>query len=326
MALTDLFEAIEQGKRAEVAGDVGPWPKNQPTCSDLSPCARETALAILHWKDRPPMSPEVMMRLTVGTEAEGPAMGRLHRYGFKVVEQQSWVELRDKRGRLILRGKIDGMIEWQGRRIPFDYKTVDPRIYPRLNTLNDLLEHPFFRKWPNQLWSYEYGKNIETGFLLLDNLLGLWKCIEVPLDWERMDALVRQCEVAVEAVEQVRGGTPEAEALPAYHENPAVCRRCWAFGRVCTPPAEYHGLAMATDPELEAEFDRRAALEPAHREYEALDKALKERVKGKDGLVVGNWLVQGKALTVNYKAQPARVVEQWRSTFTRITGADPVSD
>jgi hypothetical protein len=296
--------------------DLGPFPRSNPTASDLSECARETALGILHWQERPPITPELRARFEVGNQVEPQVVAALLRYGLRVVEQQVQFEIKDRAGRVALRGKIDGKVEWEGRRFPFDVKTVNPNAFAKLRTFEDVREHVFFGKWVRQLWAYEYLSDIETGFLLLDNLLGAWRLIEVPLDFSEMEQTLRRCETAVSAVDRIRLGAPEEEALPGYHDDPAVCRRCWAFGRLCNPPVEHHGLALLTDPQLEEDLDRRAELEPAHKEYERLDKACKEKVKGKDGLVIGPWLVQGKERSRDgYTVKPAK---WWETKFTRV--------
>ena len=318
--LADLFAAITAAREKALMKDQGPWPKNQPTASDLSACARETSLAILHWQERPGFTPEVLGRLEAGRDAEPRILPKLTAYGFEVVEQQRQFELKGKSGAVILRGRIDGLMAWQGQRIPFDLKTISPMIYPRMNTVEDLLAHPFFSKWPRQLWAYEYLTNSETGFLLLEDLQGHWKMIDIPMDWGRMETILQQCDDAVEAVEAVqRHGTAEAEALPPFASDPATCRRCWAFGRLCTPPLEYQGLTVADDPEMEAKLARRAELEGPAKEHETLDKEIKERVKGKDGLVIGPWLIQGKEITRNMKATEAKSVTFWQAKITRVS-------
>lgn len=318
MALEALFAAIEHARLAEMSRDLGPFPKNNPTASDLSQCPRETALAILHWQERPPITPELHARFEVGKQVEPQVVSALLRYGLAVVEQQVMFELKDSAGRLVMRGKIDGKVEWgaERKRYPFDVKSVNPNAFARLRTFEDVRDHVFFGKWARQLWAYEYGHDIETGFLLLDNLIGEWRLIEVPLDFGEMEGILRRCETAVAAVDRIRLGASEDEALPGYHDDPAVCRSCWAFGRVCNPPMEHQGLALMTDPEFEADLDRRGELQPAHKEYEALDKACKEKVKGKDGLVIGPWLVQGKE-----KKRVAHAVKEsryWETKFIRV--------
>ena len=322
--LSDLFTAITTAREKALMKDQGPWPKSQPTASDLSACARETALGILHWQERPGFTRNP--RAAGGEpDAEPRILPKLTAYGFEVVEQQRAFELQGKTGAVILRGRIDGLMAWQGQRIPFDLKTISPMIYPRMNTVEDLLAHPFFSKWPRQILAYEYLTNSETGFLLLEDLQGHWKMIEVPMDWGRMETILQQCEDAVEAVEAVqRHGATEDEALPPFASDPATCRRCWAFGRLCMPPLEYQGLTVADDPEMEAKLARRAELEGPAREHETLDKEIKERVKGKDGLVIGAWLIQGKEITRNMKATEAKSVTFWQSKITRVSEEAPV--
>ena len=72
-------------------------------------------------------------------------------------------------------------------------------------------------------------------------------------------------------------------------------------------------MTILNSEELEQKLERRAELEAARREYEDLDSDIKETVKGKDGLVVGRFLIQGKEITRNYKAQEARSAVTWQT-------------
>ena len=320
-ALIGLFEEIEGARERALLREQGPWPKSQPTASDLSLCAREQALAVLHWDKRPGFPVDVLARFEVGRDAESPTERKLADYGFPVQEQQRSFELKGRNGLVILRGKIDGKIRWQGKLYPFDTKTVDPLVFPKLQTLADLEAHPFFSKWPRQIMTYEYLDNAETGFLLLQSLRGPWRLIEVPMDYEAMEAILARAEASVDAVMRIRrDGASEEEALPPFVEDTAQCSRCWARGRACFPPGlGADGLRVIDDAELEAKLRRREELRAASSEYEALDKEVKAAVRGKDGLLVGDFLVTGKELLVNYKAKPASTGVQWRTTIERLT-------
>lgn len=321
MPLEELFAEITAARERALLREQGPWPKSQPTASDLSLCAREQALAILHWQDRPGFPIETLARFEIGKDAEAPIERRLADYGFRVQEQQRAFELKGRNGLVILRGTIDGKIKWQGKLYPFDTKTVDPLIYPRLRTLEDLKAHPFFQKWPRQIMTYEYLDNDETGFLLLQNLRGPWRLIEVPMDYEEMETILQRAEAAVDAVMAIRrDGESEADALPDFTTDVQACNRCWARGRVCFPPGVgADGLRVLDDDELEAKLRRREELAASAAEYGALDAEIKAVVRGKDGLLVGDFLVTGKELIVNYKAKPATTGTQWRTTIERLT-------
>jgi hypothetical protein len=309
--LEPLFEKIHQLRSDEFQKRLKPYPRSNPIASDISKCARETALGVLHWQDRPAFSESLIARMEVGTQQENLAAAKLLTYGVRIVEQQQRFEHRDKAGRLILRGQIDGKVEHEGKRIPFDYKTVNPMIFPRMNTVEDFLGHPFFSKYPKQLWTYELMNNIELGFLWLDNLMGEWKFIEVPFDYDGMEQVLKQCEAAVDAIEMVGAGIPETEALPPYHKDPSVCLKCWARGRVCNPPFfGSEGMQLIQDPELEQKLKRRAELDPMAVEYDRLDKdlkeVLKEAMKPEQVFIIGNWMVKAEEKKRSYKAQPAK--------------------
>jgi hypothetical protein len=289
------------------------------------------ALAVLHWQERPSLS-HLQARFEVGNDVERRILERLGQYGFTVTQQQRALECKHpKSGAVVLRGKIDAMLQWEGKAYPFDVKSLDPLIFPKMNRLEDLLEHPFYQKYSRQMWAYEYMTDAETGFLLLDNLKGQWKFIEVPLDMEAFSVVLDNCQRAVEAVkdylmERHRSSalTTDREiaalTLPDYIQDASTCRRCWAFGRLCEPPGvEVAGIEVLEDAELAIKLDRRAELEPASDEWEALDKEIKAAVKGKDGMLVGDWLVTGREISRKMPAMPARVDVFWKSKAERLT-------
>ena len=306
-ALLLLLAEIECRREKALEKDAGGYPRNNPIASDLGECARECALAISHWKEKPAFEPDLVARLQRGRLIEDAALRELSALGIRVRTERTPFELKDVKGRVVLRGKLDGFVEWDHHEYPMEIKSVNPMMFPRLHTAEDMLKSPWMRKWPRQLWSYLYGKNEEVGFFLLDDLLGHWRLIPVELDYGEMEQILKRCEAAVEHLAQ---GT-----LPDYHPDAEGCERCWAFGRVCFPPIDRPGMQMTDNPELEAQLDRRAELDSIYREYLDLDDAVKAAVKGKDGLVVGKWLITGKAQKRHYKAQAERDVEFWQSKF-----------
>lgn len=311
MSLEEFFTDIKQRRNEQLARNAGKWPRNNPTASDISRCTRETALGVLHWEDRPELGLDLLARLEAGKEQENIAYSKMLRLGIEIVEQQRTFELKDKKGRLLLRGKIDGKIAVNRKPIPFDLKTMHPSLFDRFDTVDDLMAHPFFSKYPKQLLAYEYMNDVETGFLWIDNMLGKWKFIEVPMDWELMEKILRQLETAVESIEAVRAGASEETALPPFYFDPGTCLKCWAFKRVCTPPFFMgEGMRAVNDPELADKIARRAELDPLATEYDRLDKEIKEVLKAamkpNDNWIIGDWLVQAQEKQRRMKAQPAK--------------------
>lgn len=318
-ALDGLFAEITRQREIALGREAGPWPKSQPTASDLSLCAREMALAVLHWQERPGFGLDLLARFEMGKDAESPTERKLAQYGFPVVEQQRMFELKGASGLVILRGTIDGKIKWEGQLWPLDIKTVDPLIFPKLQTLADLEAHPFFQKWPRQLMTYCYLTQAPSGFLLLQSLRGPWRLIEVPMDADAMAGILARAEASVEAVLRIRRDKiPEAEALPPFIEDRAVCRRCWAFERVCFPlGVDGPGVTVVDDVELEAKLQRREELDPARKEYEALDAEVKAALRGRTDLLVGDWLITGQE--IQRKSYVVKESRYWKSDITRLT-------
>lgn len=311
MTAAELCREIERRRTAALEARTDAYPRNNPIASDLGPCTREMVLAMTRWKDRPLFGPDLKARFERGNLIESAVLLELQVLGFTVRTERRPFEVKGRDGRLILRGKIDGFISDGRAEFPVEIKSLDPNVYRRVNTVEDFARSGWMAKYPKQLCSYLYAESLPEGFFLLDDCLGHWKMIPVPLDYELAESILRQCESAVEH--------RDAGTLPDYYPDIATCRRCWAFGRVCDPPGAGLGMQTLDDAELEARLVRREELEPAYREYESLDKAVKETVRGKDGVVVGDWLIRGKEITTQYKALPARVGTQWRTTIERFT-------
>jgi len=323
LGIKRLFEEISDKRRAVLMKDAGPYSKNQPTASDISECTRETALAILHWRERPGFDEKILARLEIGREFEASIMSKLFALGIPIVDVQSIVELKGRSGKVVLRGKCDGKVEINRKRYPFDIKSCHPNFFQSLNSLEDFQRNKFARKWLRQIQVYEFLSDVEMGFILLVSLTGEWKFILVQLDYEEMEGLFKQAEEAVEAVEGVRAGLSEDLCLPPFHKDSSVCLKCWAYKNVCYPPVEFEGgLSVLDDPATEVKLDRLAEVKPFKKEAEQLEKELKARFEGAELVVVGDWIVRGEEKVRNNKAQRAKKAKQtkyWQTKFERVS-------
>jgi hypothetical protein len=322
--VSNLCQEIASRRAKALERRIEAYPRNNCIASDLGPCTREMALAILHWKDRPLPSPELKARFERGNLIEDAVIRELETLGISVRVERRPFEIKDGKGRLVLRGRIDGFLEHEKATFPMEVKSLDPNVFRQVDSVEDFKRWIWARKYPNQLLSYLYGENLEEGFFLLDDCLGHWKLLPAVLDYAEMEQILKRCEAATAAVEAVnRDQVPEEQALPPYHTDPAVCRRCWAFGRVCYPPIEEQGLKALADPEFEQMLERWNEIGPAHREYEGLHKQVKEKVRGLTGVVVGRFLIQGEYEDrKGYEVKPSKF---WKPKITVIEeggGAD----
>jgi len=104
------------------------------------------------------------------------------------------------------------------------------------------------------------------------------------------------------------------------------CKGCAFCKTACFPGADYGpGIDIMQDPDLEAKLDRRGELEPAAKEFDALDKEVKDGFKGRRGAVVGSWIIEsskherrGVDLPSEIKKQYEKVTEYWITKIERL--------
>jgi len=310
MTVEDVCKEIVTRREAAVSRRIEAYPRNNPVASDLGPCAREMTLAMTHWQVKPPLSVELKERFDRGNAIEDLVLNELATLGIRVRVDRKAFEIKDTKGRVVLRGRLDGFAEFDRQQFPMEVKSVDANVFRRIETAADFDRFPWARKWPRQLQSYCYAENFEAGFFLLDDCMGHWKLVPVYLDFEEMEQILRRCEAAVEH--------RDAGTLPDFIDDVGACNRCWARGRVCFPPRlGADGLRVLDDAELEALLVRREALREAAHEYEGVDKAVKAAVKGRTDLLVGDFLVTGKEIT--RKSYVVKEGSYWKAEIERLT-------
>jgi hypothetical protein len=122
--------------------------------------------------------------------------------------------------------------------------------------------------------AYLIGYERPWGLFWVTNLRGDWKPIPVWLDYAVAEKVWSYAEDIVFAAKMYREGGP----LPPFTRDPTECARCPFFGRACNPPIREQGATVIEDEYLEAALGRRFALEQPHREFQALDRRIRERL------------------------------------------------
>jgi len=299
----ELCKQIVGRRTLHYAARSRPYPRSNPIASDISDCMRETVLGITNWQDRPEFPVDALERMERGNKVEDWIMLELQELGYRVSRERKPFELKDKKGRVISRGKVDGYIEIGRKSFPFECKSMHPSMYARVYDQEDFDRFSFYRKYPRQLQSYLLAENLEQGFWICDDLMGHWKLIPCRLDLDRAEKVLQHIEGAVE---HLANGT-----LPDFHKDPQVCLKCWAFKRVCMPGfSSGEGMQVLDDQELGAKLARLKELEDAATEYDRYDREVKTFLKAamcdKQTFIIGDFLVSADEKTRKMKAQPAK--------------------
>lgn len=270
------------------------------------PCLRFLVLRRTKGDQQRPPSWQLQARFMMGTEVGKLAVRFMMEQGWEIrsIERPSeWPEYQIS-GRPDMEARPPG----NGVFLPFEVKSVHPNLMAGVRTLEDVLNHRNWRirMWPSQLMTYELLDGHEEGVFLPISLSGLWEPFAVPLDYERAESLLKDCE-AVNA--HIAAGT-EPEPIA----DPDVCPQCSFFQ---TPACDIT-LALAadtqvvTDEGIVGDVRELVALKPKASRYEALRRVLRVRFEGvAEALVPDVAVVKGKQMTRRVKAQPERTDEWW---------------
>jgi hypothetical protein len=298
-------------------------------------CVRRMVYEMAAPQNLPPFPAHVLARFRRGDDRERDLLADLSRMGrdsdppFAIVGQQERFELKDRKGRIAISGKVDARIQINGRRPPLECKAWSPFVTDRIERFSDLFENPWTRSGAYQLLSYLFGAGEAFGFLLLDRS-GLPKLIPVELDdenLERVEDFLTRAQRAIDGLEALDAGGD----LPPFLENdPAECKRCPFYGGTCNPPLAAEGSVILTDPDLEAALARREELDAAATEYDRIDKRIKEQLRGVEHGIAGSFVINGKyskssrvELPADLKAKYTKTDPRGRFTLeiTRLGGA-----
>lgn len=220
----------------------------------------------------------------VGNVFEGYVLRELEEAGIKILQRG-----RDFVDRTLeLSGHIDarlGLPDLGGMEIVAELKSMNAHTWDRVNSIEDMLtgREEWLRRYVAQLTVYLYLSNEELGvFVLANKTTGMIKVIPLALDYAYAESLLKKAEVVRDAV---RSGTPPDRL--AGHAD--VCARC-SFRAVCCPPIINEGVQFLGE-EVAALLERRAELDAAASEYDAIERQLKASIAKPGEYLAGSWVI-----------------------------------
>lgn len=268
------------------AASVRQYPVNANRASSLGhPCIRYLVFERTRWQDKALHGPTLQMIFDLGNDIEDRVMRDLREAGLAVIEQQrsfSWPEHK-------ITGHIDGKVQIDRNVYPIEVKSMSPFAFERTNSVQDMLrsKYHYMRSYPAQMTLYLLMDNKEIGYFITKNKVnGQMKEIQVGLDFDLGEELLQKADEINAHV--------EARTVPEPIEwEDSICSEC-AYLHICTPDRIGKTVEIIDDTELLELLSRREALAPGHKEYEEIDRELKEAVRERDKILVGNYLITGK--------------------------------
>ena len=268
--------------------------------SSWSACTRQMALDMLRPDVKPPFPPDTLANFRRGNDRARDIKADMTRVGrectppFDVVGAEERFELRDKKGRVVIVGKVDFRLKFAGQKgsAPVETKAWHPNLIQGVKMFSDLFSNRWTRKGAFQLLAYLLATNEPVGFMLLDRP-GIPRPIEVNLlEWlDKIEDFLQRAEVAMDALEKITAisqvDNPSefwlntSPLLPPYIDDPSECRVCPFFGTACNPPLSFEGATIITEDEVLAQIEKHEALDEPRKEYKDLHDDIGEYLKAR---------------------------------------------
>lgn len=288
-----------------MATQIKQWPVVSNRASEVGhSCERYLVFNRTRWQDRSLHSVDLEYIFREGREQEKSTLRLLADADIEVFEQQrpfSWTTHN-------ITGSIDGKVMIEGEAVPLEIKSMHPSIWQKINTLEDMLTSKMdhLRKYPAQLTIYMLCDNKDKALFLFKNKsTGQLKEILMRLDYEYAEELIRKIERVNDSV--AKGVTPAGISWCD------TCERC-PYRHICIQDAVRTEMQFIDDEEAEEKITRWFELKPSADEYKDLDEWRKERFRGVEKMVIGNYLIFGKEQN-NGKT--------WKNTITKIEESKP---
>ncbi len=277
------------------------------------PCERFLFYSRARWNERALHDVNLQMIFDEGSMHEEAVLRRLKESGVQVVEQQRPFEWKE----LELTGHIDCSIVLDGKAYPAEIKSMSPYTFDKTDSVDDMKnsKYVYMRGYPSQMYMYLLMKEIEDGLFVLKNKVNGWiKLLDVPLDYEAADVIVKKLERVNQAL--------KANKEPDWIKDAGVCGDC-GFKQICLPALQYGEGVMIGSEELVQLIEEQEELERKLEEPKAVKKRLeevkeliKEMTKDKESVIAGNYLISGKWVErKGFEVKPSRY---WTVEHTRI--------
>lgn len=311
-----LCEALANKREARLTANITNWKPRTNNASAISSCSLQMYFARMRSEDRAKWNTWTQGTVEDGKHEERLILQELMEDGWELEAAQAQVDIKDARGRVVLTGKIDTKIRWEGHKVPLEIKRVQPYIFKQASEKGTaiLLLRSWTRKYLWQIQTYLYQHNEPRGILVLSDGLGHRLFLVVTLDLSEMETILKTCEAVEDAVEAKTPPPP----LPLF--DPDICGRC-NWQHICPVERGGAGAEIITDGEIVELLEERDRSKDGRDAYEAADKRVKDLLKERERvLVAGKWLVTGQWKERSVSAKPASVSRYWQSKIERMDG------
>lgn len=252
------------------------------------PCERYLYLSIKNWDEQKPHDVGLQCIFDLGNTLEDYTISSIKEAGFEIVTPavRRW-----KINNPYISGREDIRIkDDDGNLYPVEIKGISPYEFDKLNTIDDFFKsrRPYIRGYPAQLQVYMLHFEKEKGYFALTNkLTGETKFIEMPFDYDYAESLLQKAERIYKALKN--NIPPDSCDDISCCENCKLQHICGECRRIPTD--------IDLDDELDALIAKKQELAPSKKEYEQIDRQIKEKVGDRKKVITGQYLIEQSTIT-----------------------------
>lgn len=283
-------ETINNALRDKLQEKCKVYPQNNLRCSSIGhPCWRYVYLSITNWEDKP--APDVGLQgiFDLGNTLEEHVINHIKAAGFEVITPTAHSFRIDPQG---ITGREDLRIKdpETGELIPVEVKSISPYEFDKLNCFEDFVnaKKPYIRAYAAQIQLYmlKFGK--EYGFFaLINKLTGAIKFVRVEFDYDFCEKILSKADFINKCLADK---TP-----PDACDEIGLCENC-DLQHICGQ-CKRAAADVEVDGELEELINRKQELAVAKKEYEEVDKQIKDIVGERERVITGTYLIERKSVT-----------------------------
>jgi Holliday junction resolvase-like predicted endonuclease len=281
-------QAIQTMLRQTAQAKVKVYPCNNVRASEIGhPCVRYLVFSITNWEDRKPHDASLQNIFDLGNAIETEVIRRLKEAGLEILTARKNFKVEKP----LITGREDIMLQdpQSGELYPCEIKGLSPVSFDKIHSVDDMHRHSayYIRKYPAQLQIYMYAHNKEKGyFILFNKITGQIKIIEVSLDYDYVEGLLKKTE---SVYEHIGKGT-----LPSCLDDETVCSDCPLL-HICGANINRANAEIDV-----GEFDdilrRRDELLPFVKELGEIKKYIRLSMKNRERVFTPNYLVYRKII------------------------------
>ena len=243
-------------------------------------CERFLVLLRTDWEKQQLYSTDLQARFDIGNLFERDILKQMLECGLDIIDlQRSFFDKTHN-----ISGHIDGKIELDtGEQIPFEIKSMATQIFNQINSLADFQKYSWTRKYIVQLQLYLYFTAKELGIFVLASLDGRKKEIEMEIDIDFIDGLLKKADRINKHVAE--------KTLPDYINDYAECKGCSLFGH-CQPPMDFGpGAQIIDDEELIDLLEIREETKESQKQYNRAHDRIREYIGTRELVLAGNFKI-----------------------------------